>query len=180
MRNPFTLLTPLQWACVGAAAKSPALCNVIIGKAQQTPYFPITDPKTGEVYMERWWLYNPEPAKVAVPGRIPFDPARPSARVHHIMRPDSDRHLHNHPWDAVSIILAGWYDERRADGQLYRRSAGDVVGLEASTFHSIEGVSPGGVWTLFITGEWQHTWGFQTEHGFIPWRVYLDIPEGEG
>lgn len=178
MRNPFTLLTKLQWAGVGRACT--VFSHLIVDKAKETPYFHIRDPKTGEVYMERWWLFNPEPSKVpGEEGRV-WHPDLPSARVHHIMRPDSDRHLHNHPWDAVSIILDGWYDERRADGQLYRRSAGDVVGLEASTFHSIERVSPGGVWTLFITGQWQQSWGFQTEHGFVPWRVYLNVPEGEG
>lgn len=178
MRNPFTALTPLQWAVLGRACTS--FDRTIIDKAKETPYFHIRDPQTGEVYMERWWLFNGYPALAdGGKGQVPH-PDMPSVRVHHILRPDNDRHLHNHPWDAVSIILAGWYDERRADGRLYRRSAGDVVGLEASTFHSIEQVSPGGVWTLFITGEWQQSWGFQTSAGFVGWRDYLGIPEGEG
>lgn len=178
MRDPFKMLTPWQWACAGLAAE--VFAEAVITKAQETPYFHITEPKTGEVYMERWWLFNGFPPMTdGGKGEAKY-PELPSVRVHHIVRPDSDRHLHNHPWNAVSIILKGQYTELRENGKHYTRRAGDVVSLNADTYHSITKVSEGGVWTLFITGEWQHTWGFQVNGQMIPWREYLGIPEGEG
>ena len=58
------------------------------------PYHHLTD------YMQRWWLL---PASK--------DKARMAARVHHILRSDLDRALHDHPWDNASVLLKGGYWE---------------------------------------------------------------------
>ena len=48
-------------------------------------------------YMRRWILTTPL-------GTI---------RIHHITRPDADPELHDHPWNFVSLVLKGWYEEER-------------------------------------------------------------------
>lgn len=58
------------------------------------PYEHLTD------YMRRWWL---------IPAAE--DKGRKAVRVHHILRSDLDRALHDHPWDNASFLLRGGYWE---------------------------------------------------------------------
>lgn len=44
-------------------------------------------------------------------------------RVHHILRPDADRELHDHPFDFTSIILSGGYWEYRPPSPVARHYA---------------------------------------------------------
>jgi hypothetical protein len=39
-----------------------------------------------------------------------------TVRLHHILRSDDDRHLHDHPFNFVSLLLTGGYTEVTADG----------------------------------------------------------------
>lgn len=158
------------WKLIAKIAARPAVRRYLVERAKRTPYFHL------DGYMNRWWLFNPTPAMNNGKGRR-FE-WLPSIRVHHILRADNDRHPHNHPWDARTIILAGFYVEKRDEG-VYARLPGDTAVIEADTFHRILSVSDGGVWTLFISWKWQHVWGFRTADGFVPWRKYLGIPEGE-
>ena len=158
-------LTELEWRLVARIVSSPEVRAALIARAQLTPYFHL------EGYMNRWWLFNPTPPKNDGQGKQ--YPELPSVRIHHILRADQD-----HPFDARSIVLAGWYLEKRDDGH-HLRKTGDTFEIKHDTFHHIKEVSTGGVWTLFISGEWKHTWGFRTEQGVVPWRQYLGIPEGQ-
>ena len=148
------------------------LVDFLIRRAQRTPYTNITSADGGDVYMGRWWLFNPygkDAAGDPVPPRWSW---LPSIRVHHIMRPDADRDLHDHPWNARTVILRGWYIEERQDGTYVRR-AGDTAALRFEQFHRIAEVSPGGVWTLFITWRYRGPWGFLVDGVKVPWRDYL-------
>ena len=136
----------------------------LIRRAQHTPYTHL------EGYMERWWLLNPYDNRT-YGTKHPWFPF--SARIHHILREDFDRHLHDHPWNARTFILRGWYDEIREDGRLIRRERGDTARLNFGEFHAIREVSPGGVWTLFITSRYRGTWGFKVDGKKIPYREYL-------
>lgn len=130
------------WNAVAWLATRPLVRAWIIRQAQKRPYIHI-----GE-YMYRWWLIPQE-------WKLPR-----AARVHHIKREDLDPFLHDHPWDWRTIILDGWYDEEDVEGVIRRREAGTTRGASAETLHRIVAVSPGGVWTLFITGERRNRWGF--------------------
>lgn len=161
------------WKFIAKIVSRPAVAQWLY--RHSTPYFDLRD-EDGSLYMHRVWLFNPTP---------PLNNGRgrrwewlPSVRMHHIMRPDNERHPHNHPWPARTIILKGWYVEERDTGRFFRE-AGDTATLDAGEFHRIVRVSKGGVWTLFITWRWQHVWGFRTDDGFVPWREYLGIGEGE-
>lgn len=155
------------------------IADYLIERAAATPYFDL------DGYMERNWLFNPyetyeqKQVRRAAGGAEP-EYTGPSGRIHHILRADEDRALHDHPWDARTIVLRGWYLEERLleDGTIatFRRGAGDTATLNFGEFHRIYEVSPGGVWTLFITEQYQGTWGFLVDGVKIPYREYLGLP----
>ena len=150
------------------------LTKQIIETAKQTPYFHLKDSDTGEIYMERYWLK-------------PFEEkGNNNIRIHHIMRSDSDRALHDHPWPSTSIILAGGYweiepedqeQDPRADAYAFTRTwkgPGAVTHRSAGDRHRLE-VEPGtSAWTMFIMGAYERRWGFHDpDQGFVYWRDYL-------
>ncbi|WP_460111282.1 hypothetical protein [Pseudomonas sp. S3_H04] len=149
--------------------------------------------------MGRWWLFNPYSRETHKPALwwCPW-----SFRIHHIMRPDEDRDLHDHSWNARTIILRGWYTEPREASdeckervlaemapepnfdfekwltsnatEFIKRSQGDTAGLNHGEYHRIDQVSPGGVITLFITSKWRGDWGFLVNGVKANWRNYTD------
>lgn len=130
----------------------PSIASAIIRFAQRHPYIHIGD------YMRRFWI-------------VPFTRWLPfSIRVHHILRPDADEDLHDHPWNWRTVILRGWYIEEDEFGELHHRGTGETVARQAHQLHRITEVSPGGVWTLFIMGRKLNRWGFVT--GSPPRKVY--------
>lgn len=152
----------------------PAVVDWLIARARRTPYTDIVSPETGELYMERFWLFNPYPPESSGSrNRFPI-----SVRLHHIVRPDQDRHLHDHPWNARTVILRGGYVEIRPisddEHMLHTRNAGDTCRLRFGEYHRIISVQPD-TWTLFITGRYRGTWGFAVDGHKVPWRVYLGL-----
>jgi hypothetical protein len=139
----------------------------------RTPYTHIASRDGTQDYMRRFWLFNPygnTPEGKTAPARWSW---LPSIRLHHIMLPDDDPHLHDHPWDARTIILDGWYIEELPGGPLRMRDAGHTAALLFGQYHRIEAVSPGGVWTLFFTWKYRGTWGFDVDGVKVPYYDYL-------
>jgi hypothetical protein len=151
----------------------PRLAERLIGRALRTPYFHLYH-ADGSLYMERYWLRS-----YSAGGRW-------AARVHHIATPDLDRHMHDHPWDFVSIVLRGGYKELRPlsidpafDGDeersyLVDRRPGSIVLRLSTDRHRVVDVLPD-TWTLFITGPKRQWWGFHTETGKVHWRDYESV-----
>jgi hypothetical protein len=149
----------------------------IIALAKRDPYFHLPG------YMERYWILRPH-------RWLPI-----SIRVHHILRSDLDRHLHDHPWRYATIILRGGYWEERP---IFRDALPLFAGLHAPAIKHSEAVTrtwhaPGALlrrqasdrhrlilpkgttaWTLFFMGPRCQEWGFYTEHGKVAWEDYLD------
>lgn len=180
-------MTEFIWKVVARIASQPRVANWLISRAKRTPYFHIMSPDGTEVYMYRWWLFNPydyDTRELKYP-RIPF-----SVRIHHIMEPDGDRHLHDHPWNARTIILKNGYEEVRSEavqlgsirslGLTYDRKTGYTGKLRFGEFHRISAVHAGGAVTLFITGKYQGVWGFLVDGIKKPWREYLAEREQGG
>lgn len=174
-------ITDLIWLGIARIVTIPRVTGWLMQRAVRTPYTHIHGPD-GSLYMGRWWLFNPYPGKDDSPERARFTRSLrgmlPSIRIHHICRPDSDSHCHDHPWNARTIILRGWYVEERpgrmVDGRaVYVRGHGYTGRLLFGQFHRIASVSPEGVWTLFITWRKQGTWGFDVDGKKVPWREYL-------
>lgn len=75
--------------------------------------------------------------------------------LHRFRSADGDRHLHSHPWSALSVVLAGWYrEEALVDGLAWYRLR-EAFGLPSlitpARVHRIAEVAPE-TWTLMIVG----------------------------
>jgi hypothetical protein len=165
----------------------PFVADTLLKVAKLNPYVhipsaDIKDAKKGE-YMERYWLV-PESWK------LPF-----AIRLHVIKRPDTDRHLHDHPFDFTTYIMDGGYWEERFcfphylnafpehvvhQTSVWYHSAGEKYTLKADEargegYHRICEIDPGrhgGVLSLFIYGKRKQPWGFMTEKGKVNFEDY--------
>lgn len=121
----------------------------------------------GAVYMRRWYLET-----------LLF-----SLRIHHILTEDPDDGcVHDHPWSFLSLILRGWYRELRVGSAAFpcvgRRNEHSIAFRRAESLHRIVEVSPGGAWTLVMTGPKRRSWGYVDEGGWIHWRTRAEIRFG--
>jgi hypothetical protein len=157
----------LLWKAVAFVVSREPVAEYLIKRSQRTPYQDIPG------YMERWWLFNAYDAETYARHRMSW---LPSIRVHHILRADTARHLHDHPWNARTIILKGWYRERRLeqDGTISEefRTRGQTQRILYGQYHSIDEVSDGGVYTLFFTWKYCGNWGFLVDGKKVNWRDY--------
>lgn len=159
----------MMWQLLAWVLANPTVAQWLFKRAERTPYSHIMSADGKSRYMGRWWLFNPFHPDTGAPRW----PRLPSVRVHHICRPDQDRHLHDHPWNARTIILANYYVEQRIDGAQRVYIAGDTAAINYGEFHRITEVHPSGAWTLFITWRYQGTGGFLVDGNKVPWRKYL-------
>lgn len=168
------------WKIVAQVVSTPAVVNWLIKRAKRTPYSHIMSADGQDTYMERYWLFNPYPAKSM--GKRPRWQFPISIRLHYIRRPDGDRDLHDHPWNARTIILRGAYSEERLDKagrrQYFLRAPGDTVAIAFEQYHRISQIYPDGrelgTWTMFITGKYRGKWGFKVGDAKVPYDVYLN------
>lgn len=121
--------------------------------------------------------------------------------LHHILRSDTDREPHDHPWHFTTIILWGGYHEytlccpvrvdmngwlpnefqdkpQLDEGKMTWRGVGSIIRHRAWDLHRLEMPYGKSAWTLFITGHkfrafgQPDTWGFQTAEGWIGHKEY--------
>ncbi len=97
----------LFWRMLARLLARTGIAAWLITRAQRTPYLHIRSADGREVYMGRWWLFNAYDRATHL-GRSRWCPW--SIRVHHIMRPDADRDMHDHPWNARTFILRKHHD----------------------------------------------------------------------
>lgn len=114
-------------------------------------------------YLRRWWL---------LPRNRFFN-----VYLHHFMRSDDDRALHDHPWMNCSVLLSGRYIEHTiAAGGIHRHqllTAGAVrPRWTGKIAHRVELVD-GPCWTIFITGPRYREWGFHCPlQGWVHWERF--------
>ena len=123
-------------------------------------------------YLRRWWL-------------IPRNPVF-NLYLHHFLRDDDDRALHDHPWFWCSLLLRGSYIEHTIDaGGVHRRKlhhAGSLRFNHPWRAHRIELIGKwengraahqgAPCWTLFITGPRLREWGFHCRAGWRRWQDF--------
>lgn len=87
----------------------PAVAHTLfdIAKADPDEHILAAD-GSGRMYMYRYWLFNRITNYERKYKLIPF-----SIRIHRIMLPDTDRHMHDHPFNARTFLMLGGYDEVR-------------------------------------------------------------------
>jgi len=150
------------------------LVDWLIRRAKRTPYFHL------EGYMLRWWMV-PYNTHAAVPITRPIawlmQRFNISARIHEILRSDLGRHPHDHPFNYLTVILRGWYIERRYNdaGEIISakmHGPGSVLFRRAGSWHKLQLVT-GPVTTLFITGRKEsNAWGFNVDGVKVPHKRY--------
>lgn len=143
-------------------------------------------------YMLRWYLTpwsqydrRDPPLWAQITKRV-----LPNVYLHHFLRSDDDRALHDHPWFNMSIVLQGDYWEITPKGR-FLRSTGAIkirtpwAAHRVELFKACNAVDKGGVvlqhtvneieaWTLFITGPRVREWGFLCPKGWINWQKFGD------
>lgn len=107
--------------------------------------------------------------------------------LHHLMRSDVDRHLHDHPWAFWSLILWRGYCEvepylgqgspaffdrsrPRERARLTWRRPLSLIRHRAIDRHQLALAAP--AWSLIWVGPRVREWGFETEQGWIRWEDY--------
>lgn len=110
-------------------------------------------------YMRRWFLIK--------------DNDGLSVYLHHILRDDDARALHDHRADNVSIVLAGTMKDLTPAGDRIL-GPGDVLARKAEDLHRLEVEQFGsrGCWTLWVKGPNRREWGFQTPDGWCHWTAF--------
>lgn len=154
------------WKLLAKVVSTPTIANALINRAMKTEYFHLED------YMDRYWLFNRYSeigSMEVIKKRFPW---LPSVRIHHILRADTADHPHDHPWMARTIILKGWYYEKKEGKTEQWRTAGDTATINFGEYHHISEVSLEGVWTLFFTWEYMGTWGFLVDNVKVPYKEY--------
>ncbi len=99
--------------------------------------------------------------------------------VHHLTSPDTGD-LHDHPWNFLSIVVRGGYDEildpAPADRSVMAswRTWGrwSVHRMRTTSAHRIESVQPG-TWTIVVTGRRARRWGFWHACRWTDWADYI-------
>lgn len=142
----------------------------VMALRRQPPHFTIGKP--GAPYMRRWYV-------------IPRNRLG-NIYLHHILRSDDDRALHDHPWVNLSWVLQGGYYEvtplrpptaaRPVGSQIKTwRGRGSLVLRGARAAHRLELGAGGECWSLFFTGPNVRTWGFWCPQGWKPWQRFVDM-----
>jgi hypothetical protein len=123
-------------------------------------------------YLLRWWVWP----------RNKFC----NLYLHHMLRSDDDRALHDHPWVNVSYIVDGEYNEVTFDGEVSPpwffndlpvqkrtlRKQGTFKFRLPTAAHRLELIDDNSCTTLFLTGPNVRTWGFQCTKGWVPWQIF--------
>ena len=119
--------------------------------------------------------------------------------LHRIDTPDPGFDLHDHPWAALRICLAGGYTEALAPTRVAHRHAGmtvDAEGRPAPTGERYRRVAPGRIGrlpkhvahhivevdrpttTLFVSWGRPRPWGFYTANGWVPYEEHDHAERG--
>ena|SRR5688572_13574540 len=140
-------------------------------------------PDQSRTYLTRWILF-----------RCPWF----AIYLHCIRMPDADRHLHDHPWSFVSIVLRGGYDEQRPRRNLWpaevaeveprqlpykrlqipcrtvRRGWLSVARRKATDLHRVLNLHRVPTWTLLFVSGRTRDWGFVTQdRGWVDHETYF-------
>lgn len=116
-----------------------------------------------DVYLRRWFI---------IPRNRWFN-----VYLHHFCRSDDPRALHDHPWANMSVLLRGSYVEVTPKGRFLRRPFRPVL-RGATAAHRVELIAGKSVWSLFITGPKQRSWGFHCPKGWRPWQEFVSMTPG--
>lgn len=114
--------------------------------------------KTGDVHFKRWEIL-----------KTPWG----SIWLHAIYKADTDKHLHNHPWDFTSVVLKGSYIEQTTLGNK-RQYPGKINVRNGAHYHKILEVESPVVYTLFFASKPKRQWGYRVVGKFVDHITYRE------
>lgn len=100
--------------------------------------------------------------------------------LHHTLRSDDDRALHDHPWYNISILLKGNLSEVLPENKVRKFKRFLPIFRKATDRHRLvlnDKNNPS--WTLFITGPKIREWGFYCPKGWVHWKDFVADNPGE-
>lgn len=115
--------------------------------------------KSGELHFRRWQILKTRWFSIW---------------LHGIYAADTDKHLHNHPWDFKSIVLKGSYTEQTENGNI-EQTPGKFNSRNGSNFHKILELKSPVVYTLFIVSTVKRIWGYKVDGVFIQHDEYRKL-----
>jgi len=115
--------------------------------------------KSGKVHFKRWRL-------LTTPW---FD-----INLHGIYKEDEDKHLHNHPWSILTIILIGCYTEELEDDKESFRWPLSIAYRSREKFHKIKMLHSNYVYSLAITSKRRTEWGYNVNGIFVDHKTYRE------
>lgn len=95
--------------------------------------------------------------------------------LHHILRSDRARELHDHPFDfSTRVLWGGYWEHLLVNGEEVRvwRKPGTVIFHRAEDLHRLELEDGRQTWTLFWCGPKYREWGFLTKDGWVDEATY--------
>lgn len=95
-----------------------------------------------------------------------------SIRLHHWLKSETDIHLHNHPFNFITIVLYGGYIDQDSSKLNERMIPGKIRYRSASHTHHVR-VRKGGCWTLMFAGRKKFKWGFWVNNKFKKANKYF-------
>lgn len=88
--------------------------------------------------------------------------------IHGIYKEDNDLHLHNHPWNILTIILKGSYIEELENNILNKRTFFNFGYRNRKKYHKIKELISKNVLSLaFVFGERNDNWGYLVDNKHV-------------
>lgn len=115
--------------------------------------------KTGVVHFRRWELL-----------KTPWF----SIWLHGIYKEDQDEHLHNHPWDFISVVLWGSYLEALKT-KVNTQFPGRINVRNGVGYHKILKLLTKTVYTLFFVTKPKREWGYCVDDKFVDNVTYREM-----
>ncbi len=113
----------------------------------------------GELHFKRWRL-------IACPWFNVY--------IHLIAKADQDKHMHDHPWSFMSLIIHGGFAEQTIDGTKIRRP-GSISFNKAEKIHKITHLATL-TRTFVITGPRKRDWGYRLKNNtWINNELYREL-----
>lgn len=125
----------------------------------------INDPMNGRPYMFRYYIANKN--------RADDDPANPIFNLfYHKIVQNDPRHLHDHPWWYLTVILKGGYYEITPKGEKWH-GPGSVLFRKAKSLHRLVLKDNQPCHTLFFRFKRLRDWGFIVNNMWIAHKLYF-------
>lgn len=95
--------------------------------------------------------------------------------IHGIYKEDNDTHLHNHPWNLLTIVLYGSYIEELENDILNKRTFLNIGYRNRNKYHKINTLLSKKVYTLAFTfGKRNDDWGYNVNNKHIIFNQYRE------